>query len=169
MIGDYINYFRDLCSHSASLIASGSDPAFEVSSIEEAFGDFNHNIPISGMYFRLILPTINTEYAGDDRYIDNAEGGFEIGKMYMAGDSASKISALQDSEDVCRVFIARMMRDSRLGVSGGFIARGFNGVNVIQLRPMLATGDTSYAGMLVLFPMQISSEYCSSNPDWTDL
>lgn len=152
-IKDFADYIEYLCQQHPLLLHNNTTRRiFEVSTYDEAFGDFKTSAPEKNYFARLILPTMSISQDMDNAW-KTYQFGLMVGKFYSNREDgkAGQMTAFKDSEKVADELIARMVMDSRNGhpLFGGTIDNPDN-LN-LQGDFFAFSGDGAYASTLYLF------------------
>lgn len=169
MIELYIYYFLTLCEVHPELLHSDANRVFRVIHIEEAFSDFRKEAAEKGYIFRLILPTYRFADQGSNGR-RQMQCGFVLANYFNQRTEGSDafIRALENCRKVADDFFVKMVEDSRAGFPlFGYAANKASDLNW-STQTLNATGDGSYAGLLITFEIEEQISICiEDHPDAT--
>jgi hypothetical protein len=169
----YYDYFKWLCQLHPSIAHTDTNKAFEVISVDEAFGDLRTAIGTNQYIFRLIDYTWGL--ATDGGYEQQSkQGGFIVAKKVDKRNSvaAGRIAARNQCETVVNDFISHMVADSQAGHP--LFGNSIDSIELLKLnvQPLLNTAEGSYDGLIASFSWNYPKDYnlaCHPVPAWQQL
>lgn len=172
MYSEYWNYFKNLCVNHPKLQHqdTAGEKVFSRADITEVFTGFRMDLKAKGYGFILLDPTSVINEPGSSNILQEYEGGFIICKYFKRDDNSSFITAIEETEEVYKDIVERMIHDSQNGFPMfNFSLNKTNNFNA----QITQASDGSYAGWMVTFSyknqaMIQSRKDCPQRVNWID-
>lgn len=158
----YFKYFEHQAKNHPDILHTDASKAFELISVEEAFGDFR-TIGKKGVIVRLLEFGFGLTIGSNT--LRPMTGGFMILNYHSARLTGKEgfYEAIKQAEKVTDDIIHKMVHDSRNGHP--LFGYSFNTAQNNNITMKLNSGDYAYSGFVCVFTITPSWEICfTDNP-----
>lgn len=135
--------------------------AFELISVEEAFGKFRSTVPRTGSIIRLL--EYSHIFTQDDQILRDVQGGFFVLTRHSEreGGKTEFYDAMHQSDKVAHTLIHKMISDSREGHP--LFDHSLNAANSFRVNQAIRAGDINWSGFIVNFNFKPIWDVCISD------
>lgn len=167
----YRAYLRHQAQNHPLLLHADDNLVFQMASIEQAYGDLKSpNFSGSGFLMRGIEPAYRFGLGADGLLRQTFDGGVMVCKRFSQREEGTAgFRAAQDaSERVCLDMLEKITADSTAGHP--FFEYAADDSLSVTSRPRIGMGDGTFAGWLMIFSFNISTNFCSpaARTVWAD-